>query len=281
MSTFVNRFKCNEDCYKYLSEIKWPDGRFVCAKCGNTTFHVGRSPYSRRCNRCKYDESVTSGTMFNKLRFPILTAFNIIYRLETKGTGNSSVALAEALDIQQKTCLAFKHKVQQAMGALQQKRLAGIVALDMFSLYNIQPRRYWESLIEKHHIAVAIEVRGEKPGRAFAEVIEEKEQPALIPFIERHVQPDAEMFIQEQYGYKTMMKKRFKNINFMPPIPVLEDHINNIADWIYNECGRFSPDNLQGYLDEFNFRFNHPNYNWRNFDSLIRVMANNNPARVH
>ncbi len=73
-----------------------------------------------------------------------------------------------------------------------------------------------------------------------------------------------------------MMKKRFKNISFTPPIPVLEDHMNNIADWIYNECGRFSPENLQAYLNEFHFRFNHPNNNWKNFDSLIRVMANNN-----
>lgn len=158
---------------------------------------------------------------------------------------------------------------------MQQKRLAGIVALDMFSLYNIQTRRYRESVIEKHHIAVVIELRGEKPGRTFAVVVEEREQPALIPFIELHVQPDAEMFIQEQYGYKTMMKKRFKNITFMPPITVLEDHMNNIVDWIYNECGRFSPGNLQGYLNEFHFRFNYPNNNWKNFDSLIRVMVNN------
>ena len=129
MLTFVKHLKTDEDCYKLLSKIKWPGRQFICAKCGNTTYHKGRSLYSRRCNRCKYDESVTAGTMFNKLKFPILTAFKIVYRMATTDTGNSSKALAEEFGIQKNTCLAFKHKIQQAMGAMQQERLTGDVQM--------------------------------------------------------------------------------------------------------------------------------------------------------
>ena len=66
---FYNHFRTDEDCYKYLSGIKWDGDSFVCKKCGNTHYCKGHLPYSRRCTRCKYDESPTAGTMFDKVKF--------------------------------------------------------------------------------------------------------------------------------------------------------------------------------------------------------------------
>ena len=84
-------FCSDDDCYKYLASLKWQEDKFVCKKCGNTTYHKGRSPYSRRCNKCKYDESVTAGTMFEKLKFPILIAFNIIAEVPPYATPISTI----------------------------------------------------------------------------------------------------------------------------------------------------------------------------------------------
>ncbi len=50
---FYDRFKSDDECLKYLSEIKWPDEGYHCPRCGNKTYHKGRTPYSRRCNKCK------------------------------------------------------------------------------------------------------------------------------------------------------------------------------------------------------------------------------------
>ena len=74
---FYNRFKTDEDCYQYLAAIKWLDDRYVCKRCGTTNYCKGKKPYSRRCTRCKHDESVTAGTMFDKLKFPLLSAFQV------------------------------------------------------------------------------------------------------------------------------------------------------------------------------------------------------------
>lgn len=288
MLTFANRFSTDDDCYKFLSEIKWPDGHFKCAKCGNTTYHKGRTPYSRRCNRCKYDESVTAGTMFNKLRFPILTAFNIVYRMVTTATGNSSAVMSEAFGIQQKTCLAFKHKVQQAMGAMQQKRLTGVVALGIYNIYNNANTRYfWNKEGQVQYVAIAVEVNGTKRKRGFAVTVDENQLTALIPVIERYVHPHALLFMKEQRGYKTVMMKRYKKITFSSRIPILHKHLEQIREWMNNECGHFSSGNMQSYLDEFHFHFNRHRNDNRNFDSLIRIMAkrkvrqDNNPVDHH
>ncbi len=272
MLTFANRFSADDDCYRFLSEIKWPDGEFVCAKCGNTTYHKGRSPYSRRCNRCKYDESVTSGTMFNRLKLPILAAFSIVYKMATTGTGNSSILLAKELGIQQKPCLAFKHKVQQAMGAMQQKRLTGTVAVGIYNIYKARSQYYWHKNKEQY-ITIGIEMKGKEPGRAFAITVGEDKQTALIPFIEGFVHPSAHLLAIEQRGYKSMMMRKYKNISFFAGITILTKHLENIREWVKEECGHFSNDNLQGFLDEFHFRFNRQRNDWRNFDSLIRIMA--------
>jgi len=38
---FYKKNQSDEDCLKYLSEIKWENG-FVCKKCWNTTFCKGK-----------------------------------------------------------------------------------------------------------------------------------------------------------------------------------------------------------------------------------------------
>ena len=80
---FNRRFPDEDSCYAYLSEIKWEKG-YVCKKCGNEHYCKGRLPYSRRCTRCKYDESSTVGTMFEKLKFSIHLAFHIGFKISTK-----------------------------------------------------------------------------------------------------------------------------------------------------------------------------------------------------
>ena len=86
---FHKAFSTDEDCYRYLSEIKW-DKEYQCKKCGYTKFYKGVRPFSRRCMKCKYDESPTAGTMFDKCKFPLLLAFHIAFKISTKKKGMST-----------------------------------------------------------------------------------------------------------------------------------------------------------------------------------------------
>ncbi len=78
---FYKRFPDEESCYNYLAEIKWEES-YVCKKCGHTNYCSGRKPHSRRCTRCKYDESPTAGTMFDKCKFSLHLAFHIVFKLQ-------------------------------------------------------------------------------------------------------------------------------------------------------------------------------------------------------
>ena len=111
---FNRYFQSEEDCYRYLSAIKWLSD-YCCKRCGYTKYGKGKKPYSRRCTKCNYDESPTAVTMFDKCKFSLLIAFHIAFKISTKKKGMSSEELSEEFELRQKTCWEFKWKVQQAM----------------------------------------------------------------------------------------------------------------------------------------------------------------------
>jgi hypothetical protein len=43
---FNRYFQDEEDCYRYLSEIKWSSGDYHCKRCGNIKYGKGKKPFS-------------------------------------------------------------------------------------------------------------------------------------------------------------------------------------------------------------------------------------------
>jgi hypothetical protein len=130
---FMDTFKTDSDCYQYLCDLKWGKG-FVCSRCQGKIAVRSIKWYYRRCKDCLYDESATSGTLFHKLKFPIRTAFLIIFRLGINKKGCSSVQLGKEFGIQQKTAWLFRQKIQIAMKSSGKQKLSGKVQVDEFTV---------------------------------------------------------------------------------------------------------------------------------------------------
>ncbi|VBB43752.1 conserved hypothetical protein [uncultured Paludibacter sp.] len=103
-------FTDSDKVLQFISEIKWQEG-FVCRKCGNTNYCEGKTPYSRRCTRCKKEESASAHTLFHNIKFPINKAFYIAYNVCILHKDFSSYNYAEQLDINQMTCWKFKRRI--------------------------------------------------------------------------------------------------------------------------------------------------------------------------
>lgn len=111
---FSKKYPDREQCYKLLSDLKWSRG-FVCKKCGYTYFSEGHRLFSRRCNKCAYEESPMHDTIFENNRIPINKAFYIVYLVFTNSGNISSYQIAEKLDIRQSTCWAYAIRVKSIM----------------------------------------------------------------------------------------------------------------------------------------------------------------------
>jgi hypothetical protein len=111
---FSKIYPDKESCNLFLSELKWADG-YSCRKCKNTHYYNGHIPYSRRCSKCGYEESVTTYTVFHNTRIPINKAFYMIFLIYSTKGKISSHKLAEILNIRQSTCWTYGSKIKLLM----------------------------------------------------------------------------------------------------------------------------------------------------------------------
>ncbi len=110
-------FENDEKCLEFLADIKWEKG-FVCRKCGNTNYCSGKTPHSRRCTKCKTEESASVGTIFHNIKFPISKAFYIACKVCKGSEDVSTYELARRLSLRQMTCWNFKKKIQNALQSM-------------------------------------------------------------------------------------------------------------------------------------------------------------------
>jgi hypothetical protein len=110
LKKFRNTFSDESVCLELLGKLKWEDG-FVCSKCGNTNSCRGKSNFSRRCTKCKKEESVTAQTLFHRCKIPIQKAFEIAF-LACNYPAISSYEISRQSSMRHMTCYKFQKKVQ-------------------------------------------------------------------------------------------------------------------------------------------------------------------------
>jgi len=111
---FSKIYPDRETCFKFLSDLKWANG-YSCRKCTNTHYGNGHLPYSRRCSRCGYEESVIACTLLQNTRIPINKAFYMIFLMYSTNGKISSHKLSEILSIRQSTCWAYSTRIKKVM----------------------------------------------------------------------------------------------------------------------------------------------------------------------
>ena len=274
---FNQRFKDDNDCLEYLAEVKWQNG-YKCKRCENDKFGNGKHIYNRRCTKCRYDESPTAGTMFEKLKFSILIAFHIVFKISTKKKGMSSLELSNEFELRQMTCWSFKQKLQQAMKSSLKSQLSGLVHVDEFVIGGPEEGKKGRSKGLKKLVVLAIEIVEEGVGRAYAEVIEHSSAIELGGFLKKYVSQEAEVISDKWKGY-TPLKKEFKNLKQIASedgrnFKELHIHIMNIKGWLRGTHHHCSKERMQNYLDEYHFRYNRRSNMDTIFDVLIRKMVN-------
>jgi hypothetical protein len=273
---FNQRFKDDNDCLEYLAEVKWHNG-YKCKRCDNDKFGIGKNIHNRRCTKCRYDESPTVGTMFEKLKFSILIAFHIVFKISTKKKGMSSIELSNEFELRQMTCWAFKQKLQQAMKSSLKSPLTEVVHVDEFVIGGPEEGKKGRSKGLKKLIVLAVEILEDGVGRAYADVIEHSSAKELGDFLVKYVSKEAEVISDKWKGY-TPLKKEFKNLKQVASddgknFKELHIHIMNIKGWLRGIHHHCSKDRMQNYLDEYHFRYNRRSNMDTIFDVLIRKMV--------
>jgi hypothetical protein len=117
---FSQLYPDKDACLRYLADLKWHAG-YRCRKCGHEKSCEAREPHARRCTRCRYVESATTGTLLQKCKFAAEKALYAVFLLHAHRGNYAPAELARVLDLRPATSWAFAQKV---LAALQRRRQA-------------------------------------------------------------------------------------------------------------------------------------------------------------
>lgn len=187
---FQDRFPDEESCWRHLREVRWPAG-FECPRCGEQESHFIRTRRLEPCRRCRYQASVTDGTIFHRTRKPLRVWFLGVFFLARHKTGISALQFQKDAGIgNYQTAWTMLHKLRSALGPRPEDKLTGLVEVDESTIGGKEPGlRGGRRLVGKTLVAGAVEHREHTAGRLRLAVLRGLTfQNDLGPFVCRSVQ---------------------------------------------------------------------------------------------
>jgi len=121
-------FPDQESARLYLEVRLWPNGP-KCPVCGIGDRITARKGGYYRCNQCKEDFTVRTGTIFERSHVPLHKWLYAMYMLVTARKGISSMQLSKEIGITQKSAWFVLHRLREACGD-ELPKLSGIVEID-------------------------------------------------------------------------------------------------------------------------------------------------------
>ena len=259
----MDLFQTEEACLEYLSIIRWPDG-YLCARCASQkTLKMGRGLY--RCQECKYDCSVISGTLFQDTHKPLRLWFQAIWYIVSQKNGVSALGLQKALGLgSYHTAWEWLHKLRRAMVRPGRDKLSGLVEVNEAIVGGEHAGKRGRGAEGKTLVLIAAEDTGSGIGRIRLSTISDASGDVLTSTIEQMVAAGSTIRTDGWSGYSALSSKGYTHLSINNN-NVKEDDAIQIAHrvasllkrWLVGtHHGAINHKNLPYYLDEFTFRFN-------------------------
>ena len=266
-------------CVERLRKLRWPDG-FVCPRCGGRGSVTIQTRRLEQCRSCRYQASITAGTIFHRTRKPLRLWFLAIFFLGRHKTGISALQLQKDLGLgSYKTAWAWLHKVRSALRERPEFRLTGLVEADETYVGARHERGApGRTLRGKSLVAAVVENRGERAGALRLEVLPDASQPELGPFVRGAIdQATATVRTDGWSGYGDLREHGAQHRAVVQGDPARAttilpwSHIvfSNLKGWLRGTFHGVSRKHLPRYLQEFVYRTNR---RWLEHDLFFYVL---------
>ena len=264
---FQRQFPDEESCWQALRRARWPRG-FHCPRCRGRASSWIATRALEQCTRCRYQCSVTAGTVFHGTRTKLRTWFWAIFFLARHKKGISALQFQRDTGLgSYQTAWTMLHKLRSALPPRPEALLTGLVEVDETYVGASEVgRRGGREVLNKTIVVAAVEQRAHTAGRARLRVIEGVTfEHDLEPFIAASV--DAERAVVRTDGFAAYRplersgirhERRIQGPNrarSMELLPWAHITFGNLKTWLRGTFHGVSPKHLQRYLDEFTYRF--------------------------
>lgn len=278
---FTETFSTTEKCKNYLAEIKWKNG-FKCPCCGHNQFWEGVKPFTKVCKNCRFIESVTSNTLFHKIKFDLRKAFLMLFEMGSSTKSCSSTTMAARYEINQKTAWLFMSKARKAMESSKTYPLKGSCEADDCFIGGKEEGKIGRGAQKKKKLAIVIEKAGETGiKKAYAVKVNDCSAKELRKLFEAHVAPKAKVTTDKWRGYQPLINEFSiyqQKSNPKDNFQLIHRFIQGLKSWIRGIHHHVSDRFLQGYLNEYCYRFNRNRIKPQIFHLLVERMITTLPV---
>jgi transposase-like protein len=285
LMSLVEQYSTDEHCREALMHLRFPDG-VKCLKCKSENV----SPVSERkvfvCNSCKYQFSVTVGTIFHDSHLPLTKWLLVTYLITESRKGISANQIMRMIGGSYKTSWYLCHRIRKAMEETEHK-LKGTVEIDeMYIGGHTKNADKWK----KHQPVVGIRERG---GHLHFISAANLNQDKINEIIARNVDKTVDVIMTDEsklYNFSTTMyhnaehkrvnHKREEYVRYEGGLCVttnaIESAFSLFKRGVVGTWHKVSVKHLPAYLQEMTWRFNNRKNKFLFRDTLMQMLKSEN-----
>lgn len=289
LCALIEQFGSEDKCREYLTALRWPD-KVTCPRCkkAKTSFIASRAQFD--CDACRYQFSVTAGTVLNDSHLPLWKWFLAVYLLCESRKGMSANQIKRTLGISYKTAWYLCHRIRAAMKEVNPEPMDGVLEMDETYVGGKYrgggPNRYdgQRYRLSNKEIVIGIKQRGGELRFFHAEDVK---SGTLAKYIRENVSGDAHVLCTDElHSYPGAVKQsglknlEHKTVNHAQDIYVdgdvttngIESAFSLLKRGIIGSWHKVSAKHLAAYLDEMTFRFNNRKNPYLFRDTLLKLI---------
>jgi transposase-like protein len=275
------QFGSEDRCRAYLEKLRWPDG-VECPRCQCKTVSSIHDRDQFDCDSCRYQFSVTAGTIMHDTKLPLWKWFLAVYMIVESKKGVSANQLKRTIEVSYRTAWYLCHRIRKALET-EDSYLRGVVEIDESYIGGATAGR-GKGHRNKTLVIGAVERKGDVRMKAVGKG-EYASSSSVGKFVRANISDDAKCMTDEATWYVAHIPDNRRNrVNHSDKEWVRGDvHTNGIEGaWslfkrsVVGSYHQVSCKHLPAYLDEFEFRFNNRDNPFIFRDAMVKVLEAGN-----